>query len=242
MYQLALEKFQGPVEKLLELIEGKQLDVTEVSLAQVTDDFLRYLETQEHASPGVLADFIAVASRLILIKSKMLLPDLTLTEDEEADIKDLERRVLFYKLWRPAEKCIAAAFMDTSILGSRPYFLNAAVAFYPPPDLTGAMLAAAVQNVVQSLESYTREKETLKETIIAIEEKIAEIITRLTQGGTMSFRAVAGEQHIKEVVALFLAALHLAREGRVILEQKENFSDIIVTHATRERASDAPLQ
>ncbi|MBI2623366.1 MAG: segregation/condensation protein A [Candidatus Liptonbacteria bacterium] len=227
-YQLALEQFQGPIAKLLQLIEEKQLDITEVSLAKVTDDFLRYLQAQEQVAPAVLAEFVAVASRLLLIKSKMLLPDLALTEEEEAEIHDLEQRLAFYKLWRPAEKCIAAAFRGSAKLRSRPYFLSTGAAFYPSSNLTREGLAAALEGVVKSLSLFTRETETLKERIIAIEEKIAEVLARLTQEGAMSFRAVAGERHIAEVVALFLAVLHLAREGRVHLAQKGNFSDIIV--------------
>ncbi len=233
-YQLALEQFTGPIGKLLELIEEKQLDVTEVSLAKVTDDFLRYLATQEHVAPAFLAEFIAVASRLLLIKSKMLLPDLTLTQDEEAEIHDLERRLAFYKLWRPAEKCIAAAFKGDTKLWSRPYFLSVGVAFYPSSNLTREGLTGAMEGVVKSLATFTRETETITERIIAIEEKIAEVLARLTQGGAMSFHAVTRESQVAEVVALFLAVLHLAREGRVHLAQQGNFSDIMVSHRQTE--------
>ncbi len=71
-YELKLEKFSGPLEKLLELIEERKLAVSEVSLAQVTDDFLKYLKTltDAHADLRMIADFIVTASRLILIKSK----------------------------------------------------------------------------------------------------------------------------------------------------------------------------
>jgi chromatin segregation and condensation protein Rec8/ScpA/Scc1 (kleisin family) len=93
-----------------------------------------------------------------------------------------------------------------------------------------------MEGVMQSLASFTREKETLEARIIAIEEKIAEVIGRLAQGA-MSFHAATREKHITEVVALFLAVLHLAREGRVRLEQKGNFSDIIVSHHGAKQAT-----
>ena len=234
-YQLTLEKFQGPLSKLLSLIEERELQITEVSLGKVTDDFLQYLGTLQEVPPGVLADFVSVASRLILIKSKVLLPDLTLTEEEETQIHELERRLAFYKVWKEAEKTVAAAFGNQRLY-SRPYLSSVSAAFYPAPGLTLQALGQALEGVVQSLASFTREKETLKETIIAIEEKIAEILARVTAGTSTSFRAVAGSKHIKEVVALFLAVLHLAREGRVHLEQAENFSDIMVTHRGAENS------
>jgi segregation and condensation protein A len=262
MYQIALEKFHGPVAKLLELIEEKQLEVTEVSLAKVTDDFLKYLAALTDAEQtrtvaegpptdgfrvgrrpvrvGLreMAEFVAVASRLILIKSKVLLPDFTLTPDEEAEIHELESRLAFYKSWRPAEKCIAAAWKGSAKLYGRPYFLSVAplrhaqgfqTAFYPSANLTPEALIRAMEGVREGIVSFTRETETLKERIIAIEEKIAEVLARLTEGGRMSFHEAAGAKHVSEVVALFLAVLHLAREGRVHLEQKGNFSDIMVS-------------
>jgi segregation and condensation protein A len=123
-YELKLEQYSGPLEKLLELIEERKLEVTEISLGQVTEDFLRHLndlkaktgalqegDPVEHsvrAHLRLLVDFIIVASRLILIKSKSLLPGLELSGEEEADIKDLERRLFIYKELKPAMRLIAS--------------------------------------------------------------------------------------------------------------------------------------
>src|ERR1700691_5014627 len=116
MYELKMGEFSGPLEKLLELIEAQKMDVSEVSMARVTDDFLKYLEALKTSGLAdavadgmaldaldkvrldlrVLADFISVASRLIFLKSKYLLPGLALTDEEEADIKDLESRLQIY--------------------------------------------------------------------------------------------------------------------------------------------------
>src|SRR5262245_8487868 len=92
-YALRLQQYEGPLEKLLELIEERKLDVNEISLAEVTDDFLKYLEQLPAVAPALLADFLTIGSRLVLIKSKSLLPELPLSAEEESDIKDLERRL-----------------------------------------------------------------------------------------------------------------------------------------------------
>ena len=114
-YELKTEKFSGPLEKLLALIEAREMDVSEVSMAHVTDDFLKYLETfKKDGVDGValefdlrvLADFIAIASKLIFLKSKYLLPGLALTEEEEADIKDLDPRLHIYQQLKPAIKLV----------------------------------------------------------------------------------------------------------------------------------------
>ncbi len=229
MYQVTLEKFQGPIGKLLSLIEERALQITEVSLAKVTDDFFIYLRTLEEVSPALLADFVSVASKLILIKSKVLLPDMTLTEAEEAEIHELEARLEFYKIWKPAEKVFAAVWNGRERLWGRPYFLNAGSAFYPSAGLTTDALMRAAEGVLESLKTFTRETETVKESIIAIEEKIAEVLARLTRETSMSFGATTQGAEVTETIALFLAVLHLAREGKVFISQSENFSDIMIT-------------
>ena len=97
MYELKLKQFSGPIEKLLELIEEKKLNITELNLAEVTADFLNYLKTVEKLDPKALADFLVVAAKLLLIKSKALLPDLKLTQEEETEIKDFTRRLIICK-------------------------------------------------------------------------------------------------------------------------------------------------
>ena len=98
LYELKLETYQGPLDKLLELVEGKKLEITKISLADVTADFLNFLKKleSEGANHSLIADFLVVASKLILIKSKVLLPALTLSEEEESDIHDLEARLKIY--------------------------------------------------------------------------------------------------------------------------------------------------
>src|ERR1700679_2439475 len=140
-YQLKLDNFSGPLEKLLELIEAQKMDVGEVSMAKVTDDFLKYLETLKSSNLltaaaeeagldvfrldlRVLADFISVASRLIFLKSKYLLPGLVLTDAEEADIKDLEDRLKLYQELRPALRYLNELWAERHTSYSRPYFLG----------------------------------------------------------------------------------------------------------------------
>ncbi len=161
-YELQVGEFKGPLDKLLELIEDEKLGINEVSLAKVTDGFLRYLEDLKSAigvaDPGpdaygeggdpaasslfradlrLLADFVAVASRLIFLKSKYLLPGLELTEEEEADIKDLEARLRIYQELKPAIRILNTLWHESHRSYSRPYlagksaFLAEHAIFYP---------------------------------------------------------------------------------------------------------------
>ena len=91
-YQVKTQAFEGPLDVLLNLIEERKLEITQVSLAEVTGHFIEYVE-REHIPPGIIAEFLAVAARLLLIKTKALLPFLTLSEEEEEELVDLETRL-----------------------------------------------------------------------------------------------------------------------------------------------------
>lgn len=243
-YELKLEKFSGPLEKLLELIEGEKLGINEVSLAKVTDGFLKYLakfrtggegEEQFRVDLRVLADFISVASRLIFLKSKYILPGLALTQDEEADIKDLEEHLKRYQALKPALKHIHQLWRANHRSYSRPYFLGrgagfaaGAHVFYPGNELDIAGLEGALGRIFDTVKTYAFETETIREKIITLEEKISEVLGRIQNEGNLQFRRLSSEKSRAEAIVIFLAILHLAREQLVMLEQIENFSDIMV--------------
>ena len=247
-YELKTEKFTGPLEKLLELIEEKKLDVTQISLAHVTDDFLKYFQalTEVEQDLRVVADFISIASRLVLIKSKFLLPDLTLTEDEEEDIKDLEKRLKIYQELKPILKILAKLWQTKNKEWSRPYFLSKGyvadagalarrslgeggpLMFYPGGGLEIAALEAAVQRLFDSLRVEELKTVTIKEKIISLEEKIKEVIKRLEGQLETNFSNLSSKKSRSEIIVIFLAILHLAREQLISLEQSAHFSDIMI--------------
>src|SRR3989338_9236417 len=108
MYQTKLEQFEGPLHLLLELIEAEKLDITSIALSKVTDQFLDYLTETSDLHPEELADFLVVAARLLLIKSRALLPSLTGEGDEEAD---LERQLKIYREYYEASKSMHALLL-----------------------------------------------------------------------------------------------------------------------------------
>ena len=236
VYELRLDQYVGPLNKLLELIEEKKLEVTEISLAEVTHDFLKYLKTLEKVEAAILAEFIAIASRLILIKSRTLLPNLVLTEEEESEIKDLEARLKIYQELKPAMKTLALLWQKQHIAFGRPYFLSlgsgglgaASEFFYPGKDLNLAALSASLQKIFETFKNLELETETIKEKIVSVEEKIKELVSRLVEEAEISFKNLSSSKSLEEVIAVFLAILHLAHERLISLEQKTHFSDIII--------------
>jgi segregation and condensation protein A len=259
-YELQIGEFKGPLDTLLELIEDEKLSINEVSLAKVTDGFLRYLDdlkssigvavaAQEGNSEAegddaisqalradlrLLADFVAVASRLIFLKSKYLLPGLELTEEEEADIKDLEARLQIYQQLKPALKILGALWRESHHSYSRPYLANKSAflaehaLFYPGKNLDRENLYNALARIFETIKTYELETETIKERIVTLEEKISEVLGRVQKEGDMRFKNLSGDRSRGEMIVVFLALLHLAREQLVLLEQMESFSDILV--------------
>ncbi len=251
-YELKTEKFSGPLEKLLELIEAQKMDVSEVSMAHVTEDFLRYIKKIRPAAHVIdkmdygiaaafredlrlVADFIAVASKLIFLKSKYLLPGLSLTKEEEADIKDLEGRLKIYQSLKPALRNVLKLWRDGHHSYSRPYFLGRggglaarAKVFYPGGSVAIPALAAALGQILETIKRYELETKTITGKIVTLEEKIAEVLARIEREGNIEISSRSKNMSRSDIILLFLAVLHLAREEQVALTQNGIFSDIIV--------------
>src|SRR3990167_342562 len=105
-FTLATSAFEGPLEALLNLIEERKLSISGISLSEVTDAYLAYVEKLPELPLGETAQFILVASTLLLIKSRTLLPMLSLSDDERESVEELERRLARYALFRKAAKLL----------------------------------------------------------------------------------------------------------------------------------------
>ncbi len=230
-YELKTEQFSGPLEKLLELIEGKKMEITELSLAEVTGDFLNYLKTIETVEPKLLADFVVVASRLLLIKSKALLPNLELTAEEESDIKDLEVRLQFYRNFKPAMDLLKRLWERKQISFSRPLMVGRPPVFYPAENIDTQELIRTFTVLFEALRQLAPETQVVKSSLISLEEKIQEIIKRmesLKHFSSLRFNTLAKEKNRSEIIVFFLAILHLLEKQFIRVEQKSGFSDIII--------------
>lgn len=205
-YELALEAYHGPLEKLLELIEERKMEITEISLAAITDDFLKYLEELHRKDEALfrspeglrfLADFIVVASRLVFIKSKSLLPSVPVSEEEETGIQDLELRLRLHKKLKEIARGLDELWRSDGREFGRPYFLTfhkATGVFYPGEGLTPDALRSSLQNIVFLLEEYKRETETIRNAVVSLEEKIKEVLAYLHANGGATLGVMAAAQ------------------------------------------------
>ena len=241
VYEIKLEQFSGPLEKLLELIESRSLDIAVISLAEVTADFLKYLTKNPDAiQPDTVADFLVVASKLVLIKSKTLLPSLELSEQEEHDIKDLEARLLIYREFAArsggAAVNIRKLWERETRAFSRPLFasLEASNFFYPSPNLNLDNLFSALNNLIVSLRELLPQTSVIKTAIISLEEKIAELVNRTREAVRHTFKNLSKDRPRSEIIVMFLAVLHLFREKMIEAEQDSQFGDILIKKYTND--------
>jgi len=246
VYKLKIFDFEGPIEKLVELIEDKKLEINELSLAQITADFLNYLESltskiqsEENKKEylQILSSFVVMASRLIFIKSKSLLNfNLEKDEEDEKEIKDLEHRLRWFKEFRPALKIIKNLWLK-NIIFSRSYlekkFLVSHI--FAPGNLKDVSFAPEYLNkIFGEFEKLLKEEKTLAKNIISLEEKIKSLLAHFKLVQQTNFSKLSENASRGELIVTFLAILHLAREGLISLEQNGYFSDIIIKKRNHE--------
>src|SRR3989344_9240027 len=143
MFEIKQEKFEGPLELLLELIEKEKLSINEISLAKVTDDYLSHIKSLGKIDPIKLGEFLVVASQLMLVKSRSLLPDLAESEEEQGSIAELESRLLEYQRIRNLARELKKLEEAGRLIQSREAYLNLDRVFYPPPKLDAGRLREA---------------------------------------------------------------------------------------------------
>ena len=227
-YNVAIPVYEGPLALLLDLIERAELDITAVSLAQVTDQYLTYVRALEHVTPDEISSFLVIASKLIQIKSEALLPRPPVREVGEADpAEDLARQLRLYKRYKEI-----GVWLEERQHNNLRTFLRVA----PPPkveaklDLSGISLADLLE-AAEKMFTQEKERQSLGTVIsapkITIREKIELIVTRLRSKSVRSFRGLLGEKPTRlEIVVTFLALLELVKRYRVQARQDSLFSDI----------------
>ena len=238
-YQVHLPSFDGPLGLLLHLIERNQLEITTVSLVAVTDQFIQYLRTWDDAPPMPhLAEFVAMAARLVLIKSRCLLPrDKRLdTRGDEPDpleeAEQLRRRLLEYKTARDIAEALRARESAGLQSFARPTQLMHADSLidWRPPQIVGvdvAALAAVFQRVLS--EQRFSQPEELPLPVVTIAEKIVEIERILKAQGRTTLEALLEKASGRlAVVVMFLAVLELWHQARLIAAQDNLFGSILI--------------
>jgi segregation and condensation protein A len=253
-YNVKTSVFEGPLELLLSLIESRKLFINEISLSQVTEDYISYIRTLDSRSISDITGFIGIAATLILIKSRSLLPGIALTQDEEKSIVDLESRLRMYQVIREVSDQLKAVF-GKSVLFSAPDKKTTTFEglFVPDERITTSLMYSEVFDVIHALpkrEVALPQIEIKK--VFSIEEMIDSLTSRITSAMKMSFKdfadshgddAVTHKEKKVYVIVSFLAMLELVRQGLVDVVQNNAFDDMEIVkyeEITIERVDDSP--
>jgi len=223
-YTVKTAVFEGPLDLLLELVTKRKLFVNDVSLSQVTDDFISYIDKHEEFPIGESAEFIVIASTLMLIKSRSLLPMLKLTEDEEESIHDLEDRLVLYAKVKELALALKKIFGKQIIFEKIPT-KNPLVVFSPDSKTDTVNLLLALERVIDALPKKELLPKVIVKKVISLEEmieKLAERVSRATKLNFKDFHNSKGVMTYEKKVSIiigFLAMLELVKRGAIRVSQ-----------------------
>ncbi len=226
-FQIKTEVFEGPLDLLLSLIEKKKLFINDIALSKVADDYIAYLQNQEQFPIAQSADFLVIASTLLLIKSKSLLPGLNLSEEEQHDVSDLEKRLKIYQRIKELSVHIKNKFGQEIIFAPEPR--KAIPVFSPDHTMNKENLLTAVLSVIKALPKAVENiPKAIVKKVISLEEMIGNLTQRIQSSIKLSFREFAkvGKEERVNVIISFLAMLELVKQGIVNVRQDNQFADI----------------
>jgi len=241
---VSLALFEGPLDLLLHLVEQSKLDITAISLVQVTDQYLVYMRAEDRIDHRALADFVAIGARLIYLKSRALLPapPTLFIEEEDVDADDLVEMLLQYQRFKE----IASLLREREETGVRAFPRMAQPPNVPAlPGLSPVTLDRLLAIVQKTLARTVQapEPEPLKRPEFTVSQKIAEIEFVLRVSGRISFSSLIEQcQSRDEIITVFFAALELIKQGAITARQDRLFGEIGLVVASGIRAEPPELE
>ena len=250
-YKVNLEIFEGPLDLLLYLIRREELEIYDIPIGRITEQYMQYLDLMRQLNLDVAGEFIVMAATLMVIKSRMMLPVDRRQTDEGTDEEwvdprlDLVRQLIEYKKFKDAAGRLAEyeALTQESFDygGGRPKFeKSAADAADALASIDMFDLLTAFQEVLARLNEIPQEE--LKGMRWSVPDKMDYILERSRADGQVSFSTLFTARSPRgEVIVTFLALLELLRQHRVIVYQNDAFHEITVL-PSKEMPDDKPLE
>ncbi len=234
-FTVKLDRFEGPYTKLLELIDQKKLSITEISLVSVADEYIAYIKTLDQKNLVDISQFIVVASTLMLIKAKSLLPGVVYTEEEEKQVHDLEHKLELYALLVGCCARIDGMYNKNQLYNRERISYKGGSVFVPDPRVTSAMLQSIAMLTLQSFVTPKQLVKVAVEQALRIENVIEKLLERVRTLKEVTLSTLAnGAQGIEEqkklLIVHFIALLELLRLGTINAEQSVDGGDIHITN------------
>lgn len=248
-----LESFEGPLDLLLHLIEKNKVNIYDIPIAEITDQYLEYVKHMEEESLDVVSEFLVMAATLLDIKARMLLPKEVNEEGEEEDPRaELVARLLEYKTY----KRMSEELKDLELDADKLFFKNPTVPkevkeYEQPVDLDKLLDGVTLTKLQKIFQSVMRRQQdkidpvrskfgTIKKEPVSLDDKIVSVMDYARKHRKFSFRGMLTRQMDKtEVVVTFLAILELMKVGKIYLTQENLFDDMMIETLEEEGAEEA---
>lgn len=234
-YQVTLPSFHGPLDLLLHLIKQQKLDIYDIPIVLITQQYTAYLDTMEELNLEVAADYIYMAALLINIKSRMLLP-----HDEEAPVEDPRKELVDRLLEYQRFKAVAETFAELDVV-------RMGVWARPPAPLPGTTdaeidmsdvglfdLIDAFRTALNRYKVNHPQAIELKRTVHKISDKMHELYEKVGEKSPIRLQWFLENRDRDELIAVFLGTLELVRLGGISLQQGELFGDILISRTEKE--------
>lgn len=225
--KLELEQFSGPLDLLLALIKDSKLDITELALSKVTEQYLQYLDKlEEQKKAEELADFLVIGTRLLFLKSRMLLPQFAPEEEEGPSLQD---QLALYKSFVDASHKVNKLWMNKhwSIFRIEPP--RKAKEFVPPENLSNENIKQSMLLLLSRLKPLKPLPQTTIDRAISMKDRIDKIRNLINKSHRVEFHEILENAKNKtEIIVSFLALLELVKQKTVGLKQSETFGDIVI--------------
>jgi len=223
--EVYLEAFEGPLDLLLYLIRKHNLDILDIPMADLTSQYMEYVEKMRKVNLELAADYLLMSAVLIEIKSRMLLPEPAAIESEDDPRAELVRRLMEYESIKlAAERLDAMPQVGQGILVAQAYYQQ--IVEVQPPQVELDDLIAAWKGVLERASHFSHHKISRAE--LSVREHMSQILRRLKQDKLVEFSALfdVANDGISKLVVCFLAILELAREGLLRMTQQAASSPI----------------
>ncbi len=237
-----LEKFEGPLDLLLHLIEKNKVDIYDIPIVEITHQYLDYVNQMEQEDLNIVSDFLVMAATLLDIKSRMLLPVEEEEEGEEEDPRaELVARLLDYKRYKMmAQELLDMEENAQGMLFKKPTIPREVAKYEPPVDLDkllDGLTLAKLQKIYESVMKRQKEKldpirsnfGTIRKEPVSLETRIMDVMRYARKHRSFSFRKMLERQGDRlEIVVTFLAILELMKIGKIHLTQEHTFDDMLI--------------
>jgi segregation and condensation protein A len=227
--RVSLDVFNGPLDLLLNLVKEQQLDIATVPLARVADQYLAYLHAMDAIDVELAADYLVVASTLVFLKSKALLPPIPVEfagdpeESAEAVERRLRERLIAYSKYRDVGTELRARAAEASAYYLRSEGGDPTAAFVQRYQIDALKLASAL---AAALRAAKPEKRTIVRERVSLVEQMETVARAVRRDGRASFFALCAGLDRVAIIVTFLAVLELVRRERVRVAQSDAFADI----------------